>query len=105
MFRFFSRLNFRRGITAILPVLAALFIASVAYGQESSAAINGTVKDSSGALVEGADITLTNISTGVSRSTVSNSAGTYVFIDVLPAAYSMKVTKTGFGSITQQSVT
>jgi len=76
-----------------------------AYGQGSSAAINGNIKDSSGAVIQGATISLTNALTGVSRDTVSNSTGDYVFIDVLPAAYTIKVANEGFATITQQEVT
>lgn len=76
-----------------------------AYSQQSSASINGTVKDSSGAVVEGATITLTNIGTAVSRSSTSNSAGDYVVIDILPASYSIRVSKPGFSSVTQRQIT
>ncbi len=86
--------------------LLALALMPVAlFGQGSSAAINGTIKDSSGAVVEGAEVALINQSTGVARSTVSNSSGDYVFIDILPSSYAMKVTKPGFNTITQQQVT
>ena len=61
----------------------------LALAQQSSATINGTVKDSSGAVVEGATITLTNTNTAVTRTSVSNSAGDYVFVDVLPSSYSL----------------
>ena len=94
--------------TLLLPLLLALVLLSFprsARGQQASAAINGTVKDSSGAVVEGVSISLTNIDTSVSRTSVTNSAGDYVFIDVLPASYSMKVSKPGFGSVTQQQIT
>lgn len=103
MFRFFSRFTIVRHIAVFLP--AILLMASAAYCQQSSATINGTIKDSSGAVVEGAEITLTNLNTTVSRATVSNSAGNYVFIDILPALYTMKITKAGFGSITQEQIT
>jgi hypothetical protein len=99
-----SRSNFRI-LVVFLAVCGALIVTPSAHSQQYSAAINGTVKDSSGAVVEGATISLTNVNTTVSRTSVSNTAGNYVFIDVLPAAYSMKVTKTGFSTITQQQVT
>ncbi len=85
-------------------MLVALFLAPRAYSQQSSAAINGTVKDQSGAVIEGATIVLTNLDTNVARTSVSNSAGNYVFIDVLPAVYSVKISKTGFSTQTQQPV-
>jgi hypothetical protein len=104
MFRLFSRFNNLKSI-AVLLTAAALFVPSAAYSQQSSATINGTIKDSSGAVVEGATVALTNVATSVSRVGVSNSAGDYVLIDILPGTYTMKVTKTGFSSITQQQIT
>ena len=105
MLHFFSRFNFSSRSIVLLLACAALVMPLKVYSQTSSAAINGTIKDSSGAVVDGAAITLTNVATGVSRNSVSNSAGDYVFIDVLPATYTMKVTKTGFNTITQQQLT
>jgi hypothetical protein len=73
--------------------------------QKASASINGSLTDESGAAVVGATITLDSVETGVTRSTVSNATGDYVFVDVLPAAYTMKVTKEGFATITQPQFT
>jgi hypothetical protein len=84
--------------------VTTLLLPPKVHSQQSSATINGTVKDSSGAVVEGAAITLTNLDTTVARSTVSNSAGDYVFIDVQPAAYALKIFKPGFSTQTQQPV-
>ena len=104
MLRFSSPHYFFGRFPLVLLTLAALFLPCTAYSQQSTAAINGTVKDSSGAVVEGATITLTNNETSVSRNSISNTAGDYVFIDVQPASYSMKVTKPGFGTVTQQQI-
>ena len=103
MLRFFSR--YKSSIILIfLMATATVFVAPLAYSQQSSASINGTVKDQSGAVIEGATITLTNLDTAVARNSVSNSAGNYVFIDVLPGVYSLKIAKTGFSTQTQQPV-
>ncbi len=103
--RLFLQFALRAGFTALFLVAVASVTPPWARAQQSSAQINGTVVDPSGAVVEGATITLTNPSTQVSRSTVSNSAGNYVFIDVAPASYTIKVAKTGFETITQQQIT
>lgn len=103
MLRFFSRYKIC-SLVIFQMALAALFIAPSAYSQQSSATVNGTVKDQSGSVVEGATITLTNLDTTIARSTVSNTAGDYVFIDVLPAVYTLKISKTGFSTQTQAGV-
>ena len=105
MSRFFCRFDVFGNHPVLILVFSLLWVPLTAYSQQSSAAINGTVKDSSGAVVEGATITLINTATAVSRTSVSNSAGDYVFIDVLPATYSVRVVKAGFNTITQQEVT
>lgn len=104
MLRFFSRYKFSNGLVILLAALMALLVVSPAYSQQSSATVNGTVRDESGAVVEGATISLTNLDTAVSRNSVSNSTGNYAFIDVLPGSYSLKVAKTGFSTQTQQPV-
>lgn len=88
----------------------ALSIAFLAFppnlsAQEAAASINGIITDSTGAVVEGAAITLTDVATGVSRTTVSNASGNYVFVDVNPAAYTMRVVKAGFNTIAQPQFT
>jgi hypothetical protein len=101
-----------RRLLAVSSALAPLFLTfsvllapSGARAQQSSAAINGTVKDPSGAVVEGASITLTNLDTSVVRNSVTNSAGNYVFIDVLPGSYSFRISKPGFTSVAEQRFT
>lgn len=82
-------------LVALLTVCCGLLSPWRAWGQGLSG-ISGTVTDPSGALVPNAKVTATNIATGVSRSTMTSSAGTYVITDLNPATYSIKVEKTGF---------
>jgi hypothetical protein len=72
-----------------------------AAAQLSSAAIHGTVRDSSGAVVKDAAITLHETSTGTERKTDSNSAGSFAFVDVAPGNYTLAVAKAGFSTATQ----
>lgn len=104
MLRFFSRYKWSDCLVIFLMAFAAFFSASPAYSQQSFAAISGTIKDQSGAVIEGASVTLTNLDTTVSRSSITNSAGNYVFINVLPGVYSLKVSKPGFSTQTETPV-
>ncbi len=63
------------------------------------------ITDETGAVVAGATITLTSVESGVTRTSVTNGSGNYVFVDVLPAAYSMRVTKEGFSTVNQPQFT
>ncbi len=91
--------------TALLSLALLVVSSPGAFAQQASASINGIVTDSSGAVVEGVVVTLTDVATNVSRSSVTNSTGSYVFVDVNPAPYTMKVVKDGFNAVTQKQFT
>ena len=59
--------------------------------------ILGTVTDTSGAIVRGAEVTITNTATGVVREVTATSAGDYVAPDLEPGPYSVAVEASGFG--------
>jgi hypothetical protein len=75
-----------------------LFLACAlgSYAQIAQGGVAGTVKDSSGAAVPNAQITLTNRDTNVSRGTQSTSSGTYVFDSVPVGTYTLKADAPGF---------
>ncbi|MGA8594003.1 MAG: carboxypeptidase regulatory-like domain-containing protein [Bryobacteraceae bacterium] len=93
------------GLLLSCVVLLLVSLVPKLNAQQSLAAINGTVTDESGAVVAGATITLTSVESGVTRTSVTNGSGNYVFVDVLPAAYSMRVTKEGFSTVNQPQFT
>src|SRR4051812_45640396 len=86
--------------TSIATLLMALCLCAVAWGQASST-INGSVTDPTGAIVPGATITLTEIETGLSRTTISNSDGLYTLPSLRPTGYTLKVQLEGFKTFTQ----
>ena len=64
--------------TRLLAICATALLAVVgAYGQTVTGSIRGTVADPSGAAVAGAQVTATNVATGVKTSTTSDRSGTY----------------------------
>jgi len=87
--------------TAVLTLLAALMIAPAVQAQ-STQAIQGLVTDSSGGVVPGAKITISNLATGVERTTESNSTGNYSLPLVEVGDYAIICESTGFktGSVT-----
>lgn len=58
--------------------------------------INGTVADSSGAVIAGASVTVTNNATGVSRSVETNEAGAYNVPFLNPGTYTVTAELEGF---------
>jgi hypothetical protein len=91
-----SRTMFWVQLACLCVVLMQILTPNPAHAQESTAAINGRILDSSGAVVPEAQVVLTNVSTGVVRRTPTNTAGNYVFLNILPGNYTLEVTKGGF---------
>ncbi len=54
--------------------------------------------DPTGAVVAGAAVTLTDISTNIARTTTTNASGRYIYVDVNPGIYSIAVSKAGFAT-------
>lgn len=79
----------------LLPPLLLFCVFSV-HAQIDMGGVTGTVKDPSGAVVPGAQCTLTNIHTGVSQRVNSTSTGTYTFEAVPIGTYDLRVTMSGF---------
>lgn len=78
--------------------LLILFFAGLttAFGQLTTSDILGTVTDSSGAVIPGAKVTLTNLGTQEKRTAVGNSSGDYSFTLLQPGHYSVSVQAPGF---------
>src|SRR3954469_9827006 len=94
-----SAKSFRRWILVFVSV--AFMVAGVAQAQISTASLNGTVTDPSGALIPGATVSLKNVSTNVERTTTTNAAGNYVLVNINPGRYTLTVHKDGFSTVTQ----
>ena len=86
----------RRVALAVLTtaLLLAVSVSHVA-AQGFTGGIRGAVKDSGG-VIPGAEVTLTNEGTNISRSTSSNSDGEYNFPNLAPGNYSLKISLTGY---------
>jgi hypothetical protein len=81
----------------IFTVLCCLFAAQVLFAQ-ATGRIGGTVADSTGAVVPGANVVCTNASTGLTRTTDTTSAGIFLFPDLPIGQYTVEVKKQGFQS-------
>ena len=81
-------------LCCVLVVTSALTVA--VYGQSYQGGLRGAVHDSAGAVIFGANLTLTNEETNASRTTLTNSDGEYSFANVLPGTYAVTATQTGF---------
>ncbi|HOK48344.1 MAG TPA: carboxypeptidase-like regulatory domain-containing protein, partial [Bryobacteraceae bacterium] len=66
--------------------------------------IVGEVKDASGAVIPGANVTVTNTATNTSRSVVTNEAGLYAFPALVPGPYRLRVEASGFKTINRGDI-
>ena len=80
----------------MLPLLVLVFAAS-AFSQ-TTASIQGTVTDQSGAAVVGAKVMVKNPALGIERTTQTSSTGSYEVPALPPGIYSVQVQMTGFES-------
>ncbi|MGB9234749.1 MAG: carboxypeptidase-like regulatory domain-containing protein [Terriglobales bacterium] len=88
----------------VLAVAAVLLIAPTMRAQTSQGRILGTIRDTSGAVVQGATVTVTNTATGISREVTSSNAGEFVAPDLEAGPYSVKVQAKGFASIQRTGI-
>ena len=86
---------------ALITMLVVL--APGAWAQDN-ATLNGTVADSSGAIVTGALISLTNPATGQERTEISNGAGAYRFANLGIGTYTLTASGTGFQKYAQTGI-
>ena len=90
------------GLAAISMFLVVLFAPNLAMAQATaSGTVLGTVTDSSQALVPGAEVTITSVSTGSARTMLTNEVGGYRFDLLQAGAYKMSVKKNGFSTAVQ----
>ena len=97
---FFPRLVF------FLTMILMLFPTGV-RAQSASAAgrLEGTVTDSTGAAVAGAEITVRNQNTGVSATQQSGAEGDFTFLYLDPGTYEVSIQKAGFNKLVLKEIT
>jgi hypothetical protein len=91
-------------ISASIVVALMLVTSALASAQVTTADLVGTIKDSSGAVVPGVTVTLTNDATGVSRSVTTSDGGTYIFTSLQPGRYRLTAELPGFRKVERTGV-
>src|SRR5437762_1848440 len=87
----------------LLAVFAVLSTASALFGQGFQGGLRGSIKDAGG-VVPGVEVTLMNDKTNISRTTVTNERGEYVFSNIDPGTYTVKATLTGYKTIDRREI-
>ena len=87
---------------AVAAVLAWVGSAAFLYGQKTTGSIQGTATDTTGAVIPGVKIAVTNTATNVSATTTTSSEGTYLVSNLDPSTYVVTAEHPGFERQVQQ---
>ena len=97
-----------RSNSVLLELTVAFCVFLSAAGRpvlaQYNAVLQGTVTDSSGAVIPGAKITLKDQATGVEKSVVTDQAGYYHFTELPPGTYTVTAEASGFKTNVTQNV-
>jgi len=91
-------------LVLIASVLVCIPSQSI-FAQTPTGQINVTVTDSSGAVVPGVALKLSNENTGVEVNALTNDRGYYVFVQVQPGTYTLRAAMSGFKAAVVESFT
>src|SRR5579872_6383869 len=105
--------NLPFGNLVVVRVLAVLFLVTVFSanrvqaqgGAAGTATILGTVTDTSGAVLPGANVEVKNLDTGISQSAVTDAQGRYNVPQLLIGNYQVRVTASGFQTLVHAGIT
>src|ERR1700745_2562957 len=91
-------------LTSVSVAVLVLVVGSGTVWAQATAQISGSVQDSSGAVLPGAEITATQTETGVSRMTITNETGHYVLSNLPVGPYKLEASLPGFRTFAQTGI-
>ena len=87
-----------------VAILVVVFVAGAASAQITSATLSGIVKDQTGAVLPGVDVTVKNLETGLTRSAVTGGDGSYNIPGLPPGRYEARGSLDGFATAVQSDI-
>ena len=88
----------------LLLVFCFLVFSISGFAQKTTGTIEGTVTDTSGAVVAGAQVVARNVTNDISREVVTNNEGHYTIAELPPGLYEVKITQKGFKEVLNKDV-
>lgn len=98
------RKTFGTSLLSICLLLAGWVVPVQCVAQVITASLSGTVKDTTGAVVPSASVTLLNEKSGDKRTVPANGAGFFTFAGVSSGDYSITITYKGFQQLTESRI-
>src|SRR6202158_2064013 len=84
----------------LVPLVVIAFGLSLeVYAQVTGATLSGTTSDSSGSVIPGAQISIKNTATGITKDVLTDSDGYYTAPNLAPGTYEVRVTAKGFNTV------
>jgi hypothetical protein len=94
----------RIGVCVWIAFVAFTMVGATAWAQATTAQITGSVKDQSGAVLPGVEVTVTQTATGGKRSTLTNETGNYVLASLPLGPYMLEASLAGFRAYVQTGI-
>jgi len=90
-------------VPLFLVALSTMMTSGLAWAQ-ATAQVSGTVRDQSGAVLPGVEVTATQTNTGISRSAVTNETGSYILPNLAVGPYRIEAALPGFRTFVQTGI-
>src|SRR5215467_5956937 len=88
----------------LVVVLLLCAVSTANLWSQATAQISGFVRDQSGAVLPGVEVTATQTDTGIRRSTVTNETGSYVLPNLSLGPYKLEAALSGFRTFVQTGI-
>src|SRR5204862_5661409 len=89
----------------LVGVIVWTLLACTGLWAQATAEISGTIKDPSGAVLPGVEVTATQTATGQTRKAISNETGFYALPSLSTGAYRLEASLPGFRTYVQNGIT
>jgi hypothetical protein len=89
---------------ALMVIVSALLLPAVASAQFDSSTVLGVVRDSSGGVLPGVTVTLTNGATGIAATVITDAEGSYQFLNARIGTYRVRAELQGFSAAEAKDV-
>jgi hypothetical protein len=94
-----------RSFAIAIALVFSLFVAVSGDAQVTGATLSGTITDPSGAVIAGAQVSIKNTATDITKDTITDSAGFYTLPNLPAGNYDIKVTAAGFTTAVESGLT